>query len=144
MEYYSAIQRNEVLVHDEGWALKTLCSGKITRHRRSYMAWSHVYEQISHRDWTQASGCQRLGRERTWDKVLNEYRALFWTDGMFWNWTEWWWHNIREWTKCCWTVHFKIFNFMLDESHLNTFCKKSKWQIFTTHPFGAVLQCWVD
>ena len=38
MKYYSAIKRNEVLIHAQhGWTLKTLCQVKESRHKRPHI-----------------------------------------------------------------------------------------------------------
>lgn len=59
-EYYSAINRNEILVLQNRWTLKTLCHVKEARYRRPHNVWFHFYERSktgkSIRPWLATAG----------------------------------------------------------------------------------------
>ena len=115
MEYYSAMQTKEVLVHaPTQMKLDHMMLSERTRHKRSHSKWFHLYEtsriETESKVWLpEAQWGVGVG-----EKLLKGYGVLFWSEA-----------KVLECTKCHWIVHFKIVNFMLCEFHLNTFFLKS-------------------
>lgn len=71
----------------------------------------------------QHGGCQWLVGRRKRKKLLNRYGVLFWSDENVWELDRGVSAQIRECTKCSWTFHLRMSNFMLCEFRLNPIFK---------------------